>query len=133
MSNMLNTRKVAWWVLIPLILLLAVYGMLSYLAFVDPAFWYDSMGIPTPEHGFLLLSWGGKNTAMVIGLLLATLSRQSLPILMMMGVFLTGQLGDTVAGAQTGVNVFVTFIGMGLVAVTLILLYVERSRVAVAA
>ncbi len=82
------------------------------------------MNIPVPEHGFLLLSWGGKNTAMLVALILGVLSRQRLPILIAMAVLLTGQLGDAYAGAQTGVDVFVTYIAMSLVAIQLVLMLV---------
>ncbi|MEM7801311.1 MAG: hypothetical protein AAF633_19110 [Chloroflexota bacterium] len=124
-----SNERVAWWVLVPLLFLVFIYAMLSYLAFYNQPFWYESMGIPQPGHGFLLLSWGGKNNAMLISLVLGILTRQRLPILIAMAVLFTGQLGDAFAGAQTGVNVFVTYIAMALVAFTLVLLYVEQETV----
>ena len=86
------------------------------------------MTIPIPEHGFMLLSWGGKNTAIVVGLILAMVSRRLQTILIMMGVLLTMQFGDINAGARTNVNVFVTYIGMGFVIFELILVGVWQSR-----
>ncbi|MEM7110929.1 MAG: hypothetical protein AAF614_00750 [Chloroflexota bacterium] len=128
MDFLIGQNKLPLWAFIPGLFLLLIYGMLSYLAFADPTFWYESMGIPTPEHGFLLLSWGGKNNAMFISLLLGLLSRQRLPVAIALAVLLTGQLGDSFAGAQTGVNVFVTYIGMGFVALQLVFMYLSHGR-----
>ena len=125
MDFLLSNNKLPLWALIPSALLLFIYIMLSYLAFANPGFWYESMGIPTPEHGFLLMSWGGKNNAMVIALLLGVISRQRLPVTIAMAVLLTGQMGDALAGAQTGVNVFVTYIALTVVIIQLILMYVS--------
>lgn len=119
-------KKVPLWLLIPPVLLILIYSMLSWLAFTDPIFFHESMTIPVPGHGFMLLSWGGKNTAIVVGLLLATLSRQLLPILIMMAVLLTMQFGDINAGARTNVNVFITYIGLALVALELVLIWVTQ-------
>ena len=127
-NNVDLNNKLPLWAIVPSVLLLLVYVMLSYLAFADQGFWYESMGIPVPEHAFLLWSWGGKNSAMVVGLLLAMLSRRGLPILIMMGVFLTGQFGDINAGARTGVNVFVTYIGMAFVALQVVAMVVWANR-----
>ena len=96
-------------------LLVLIYGMLSYLAFADQDFFYDSMEIPVPSNEFLLWSWGGKNTAMLVALLAAVLTRRSLLMVVAMAVLVTGQMGDVNAGAQSGVNVFVTWIAFGLV------------------
>lgn len=63
-----------------------------------------------------------------MGLLLATLSRRRLPLVIMIAVFLTGQMGDINAGAQTNVNVFVTYIGMAFVVLELILSTIYQSR-----
>ncbi len=77
----------------------------------------------------MLLSWGGKNTAIVVGLLLAMLSRQRLPILIMMAVLLTMQFGDINAGMRTNVNVFITYIGLAFVLLQLILIgVIERNN-----
>ena len=132
LDRLLNsTERLPLWVLIPSVFIILVYSMLSFLAFTNPEFFYTSMTIPIPEHGFMLLSWGGKNTAMVMGILLATLGRRALPLVIMMGVFLTGQFGDINAGAQTNVNVFVTYIGMGFIILQLIILGLYASRTSV--
>ena len=128
MEMLTEKVKLPFWSLIPSAFLLIIYIFLSNLAINDPTFWYESMEIPQPEHGFLLISWAGKNTAMVMSLLLAVLTRQRLPVLIAMAVLFTGQIGDSVAGSQTGVNVFVTYIGMAFVALQLILLYVIHTR-----
>ena len=96
-------------------LLVLIYGMLSYLAFADQDFFYDSMEIPVPSNEFLLWSWGGKNTAMLVALLAAVLTRRSLLMVVAMAVLVTGQMGDVNAGAQSGVDVFITWIAFGLV------------------
>lgn len=96
-------------------LLVLIYGMLSYLAFADQDFFYDSMEIPVPSNEFLLWSWGGKNTAMLVALLAGVLTRRSLLMVVAMAVLVTGQMGDVNAGAQSGVNVFITWIAFGLV------------------
>lgn len=123
-----DTEPLPWWVLVPAVILILIYSMLSWLAFTNAEFFYTSMTIPIPEHGFLLLSWGGKNTAMVVGLLLTALSRRRLPLLIMMGLFLTGQFGDINAGVRTNVNVFITYIGMAFVVLELILLSIYQAR-----
>lgn len=79
------------------------------------------MAMPYPNHDFLIWSWAGKNSAIVIGLLLSILSRRNLPLIIMMAVLLTMQLGDIYAGAKTGVNVFVTYMALSLVALTILL------------
>ena len=109
---MTHSHKLPILLLIVPILLVLLYSMLSWLAFTDPTFFFTSMEIPIPEHDFMLLSWGGKNTAIVVGLVLATLSRQRLPLWIMLAVLLTMQLGDINAGSRTNVNVFITFIGL---------------------
>ncbi len=123
-----STQKLPLWLLIVPTLLVLIYSMLSWLAFTDLEFFYTSMDIPIPEHGFMLLSWGGKNTAIVVGLILAILSRQLLPLLIMMVVLVTMQFGDINAGFQTNVNVFITFIGLGGVILEAILIWFWSSR-----
>lgn len=125
---MTTTKNVPLWLLIIPVLLILIYSMLSWLAFGNAEFFYTSMEIPIPEHGFMLLSWGGKNTAIVVGLIIATLSRQKFPLLMMMAVLLTMQFGDINAGARTNVNVFITYIGLALVVLELILIGVTQRR-----
>ena len=60
MNFLTGNTKLPWWALVPAVLTILVYTMLSYIAFFDPASWYSSMGIPQPEHGFIIISWGGK-------------------------------------------------------------------------
>ncbi|MEM7029040.1 MAG: hypothetical protein AAF629_05565 [Chloroflexota bacterium] len=122
------TKKLPLWLLIVPTLLVLIYSMLSFIAFTDPISFHESMTIPVPEHGFMLLSWGGKNTAIVVGLILAILSRQQLPLLIMMAVLVTMQFGDINAGTRTNVNVFVTYIGLGGVILEMILYAYWRSR-----
>lgn len=128
MTTFFRNSQLPLWALVPSVFLLLIYLMLSYLAFSNPTFWYESMGIPIPEHAFLLTSWGGKNNAMIMSLLLGMLTRQRVPVLIAMAVLFTGQIGDAIAGAQTGVNVFVTYIAMGFVALQLVVLFVANSR-----
>lgn len=120
--------KLSWWLMICPWLLVIVYSFLSYVAFADPTGFYTSMDIPIPEHGFVLLSWGGKNTAIVVALILANLSRQRFPLIMMLTALLTMQFGDVNAGVRTNVNVFVTFIGMGLVLIEAVLLAIDYYK-----
>lgn len=54
-----DAEPLPWWVLIPAVILVFIYSMLSWLAFTNPEFFYTSMTIPIPEYGFMLLSWGG--------------------------------------------------------------------------
>lgn len=123
----LSKRLPLWLLIVPGILVI-IYSLLSWAAFTDPVGFHSSMTIPVPEHGFMLLSWGGKNTAIVVGLILAILSRQQLPLLILMVVLVTMQFGDINAGARTNVNVFVTYIGLGCVILEMILYGIWRSR-----
>lgn len=123
-----SNEKLPIWALIVPILLIALYTMLSWLAFTDPTFFYESMTIPIPEHGFMLLSWGGKNTAIVVALLLATISRQRLPLWIMLVALVTMQFGDINAGARTSVNVFITYIGLAMVVMEAGILVFAHNR-----
>ncbi len=127
MNAFTGQSKLPYWALIPAVLIILVYTMLSYIAFFDPASWYSSMGIPQPEHGFIITSWGGKNSAMVVSMLLALISRRRLPMAIALAVFFTGQIADAVAGAQTGVSVFITYVGMALVVAQLAVMLVSRQ------
>lgn len=124
---MIQEKLPIWLLIIPGLLVL-LYAFLSWLAFAEPTFFYTSMEIPIPEHEFMLLSWGGKNTAIVVGLLLATLTRRLIPLVIMMGVLLTMQFGDINAGVRSGVDVFLTFVGLSCVVLEGILLSVWRYR-----
>ena len=103
-----------WWMLILPGLLLFIYSFLSYLAFADQGFFFESMQMPKPNHDFLIWSWGGKNTAIVVGLAIAIISRQAQMLWLMLAVLFTMQWGDVNAGTRTGVDVFVTYLAMGL-------------------
>ena len=123
-----SDRKLPWWLLIVPILLVGIYSMLSCVAFFNPTNFFTSMSIPIPEHNFMILSWGGKNTAIVVGLLLSILSRRVLPLSIMLVVFVTMQFGDINAGARTNVNVFVTYIGLACVILEVLLLGFYQSK-----
>ncbi|MEO0470339.1 MAG: hypothetical protein AAF206_12000 [Bacteroidota bacterium] len=109
-------------------LLILIYGLLSWLAFGDQAFFFESMDMPWPNHEFLIWSWGGKNTAILFGLILAILSRLRQSILIMMAVLFVMQWGDVNAGLRTNVNVFMTWIAMGLTILESLLLLVLPVR-----
>ena len=115
--------RLRWPFLVVPALLVLIYGMLSYISLADQSFFYESMEIPVPENEFLLWSWGGKNSAMLAVLVLGIASRRALPVLIAMAMLLVGQFGDINAGAQSGVNVFVTYIALALVVVQLGLLF----------
>ncbi len=112
------------------ILLILIYGMLSYLAFADQSFFYESMDIPTPANEFLLWSWGGKNTAMLTVLIIATVTRLRVVMVTALAMLVVGQMGDVNAGAQSGTNVFITWIAFGLVVVQAALLWFDHRRTA---
>ena len=107
--------------LIPALLIL-IYGYLSWLAFGDQTFFFESMNMPHPNHEFLIWSWGGKNTAIVVGLALAAFSRSRQSLYIMMAVLFVMQWGDVNAGLRTDVNVFVTWAAMSLTISEVILL-----------
>ena len=109
-------------------LLILIYGMLTYLAFADQALFYESMDIPTPENEFLLWSWGGKNTAMLTILLVGVVTRLRVLVVAGLLMLIVGQLGDINAGAQSGTNVFITWIALGLVVVEATLLLWDGRR-----
>ena len=127
-TSVYTTKRLGWPLLVIPGLLILIYGMLSYLALADQTFFYDSMDIPTPEHEFLLWSWGGKNSAMLAVLVIATVTRLRVLVLTALAMLLVGQLGDINAGAQSGTNVFVTWIAFGLVVVESVLLWRDRQN-----
>ena len=124
MSALFENRPLPFWSLVPALLLIAVYSMLSWLAFSNQTFFFESMTIPIPEHFFMIWSWGGKNTAMVVVILLSAFSRRALPLAIACAMLLTGQIGDLNAGARTDVNVFVTWIALGLTSLQVMVLLV---------
>lgn len=109
-------------------LLVLVYGMLSFISLVDQPFFYESMEIPVPEHSFLLWSWGGKNTAMLVVLAAVLVTRSRTIAVLSLVMLVVGQLGDLNAGAQSGTNVFVTWIALALVVAQTALLVLDRRR-----
>lgn len=122
--------RLRWPLLVIPGLLVLIYSMLSYLAFADQSFFYDSMEIPVPENEFLLWSWGGKNSAMVAVLVAGLVTRSRLVVIVSLAMLVVGQLGDINAGAQSGTNVFITWIALGLVAVEAALLWLDQRRAA---
>ncbi|MEM7337337.1 MAG: hypothetical protein AAF467_01750 [Actinomycetota bacterium] len=123
-----TTRVLPWPILAPAVPLIAIYTMLSYLAFGNQSFFYDSMDIPTPANEFLLWSWGGKNTAVLLGLVIATLTRFRFAMLASIAMLVLMQMGDVNAGAQSGTNVFVTWIAFGITMVQLALITLDWRR-----
>lgn len=109
-----TTPVLPWRFIVPSGLLIAIYAMLSYVALVDQPFFYESMEIPTPANDFLLWSWGGKNTAVLVGLVVAAVTRYRFMVLAAMAMLVVMQMGDVNAGARSGVNVFVTWIAFAL-------------------
>ncbi|MEM9343223.1 MAG: hypothetical protein AAGA87_09270 [Pseudomonadota bacterium] len=123
MTHLFENHPLPLWSLVPAILLVAIYTMLSWLAFRNQTFFFESMAIPIPEHFFMIWSWGGKNTAMVVVLLLSLISRRALPLVIACAMLLTGQIGDVNAGVRTNVNVFVTWIAFVLTCAQITMLY----------
>lgn len=128
MSSLFENRALPWWSLVPAVLLIAIYTLLSWLAFRNQTFFFESMAIPIPEHFFMIWSWGGKNTAMIVVVLLSLLSRRALPMAIACSMLLVGQMGDVNAGMRTNVNVFVTWIAFAVTLVQIALLAFALSR-----
>lgn len=108
--------------LAPTALLIVIYAMLSYYALADQTFFYESMEIPVPANEFLIWSWGGKNTAVLLGLAIGFVTRFRISMLTAIAMLFTMQAGDVNAGAQSGTNVFVTWIAFGLTVLQLALI-----------
>ncbi len=123
-----TSKRLGWPLLAIPTLLVAIYTMLSYVSLADQSFFYSSMDIPEPSNEFLLWSWGGKNSAMVAVLLAGVITRVRLVVVISLIMLVVGQLGDINAGAQSGTNVFITWIALGLVAAQSALLWWDRSR-----
>lgn len=116
------------WALIGPALLGILYGLLIYLAVTDRSGFYGAMEMPMPNHGFMHISWTGKTVAIWAMLVVAIgLRSRSLVLLALFGVMLQ-QLGDTLAGRATGVDVFVTQIGLLLNVASLLVLAIEFRR-----
>ena len=122
--------RLRWALLAPSLLLIVIYTMLSFIGFFDQTSFYDSMDIPVPSNEFLLYSWAGKNTAVLLGLVIATVSRLRILVLTAIAMLFTMQMGDVNAGAQSGVNVFVTWIAFALTATQLAIVLLDARRAA---
>jgi len=125
------TIRLPWWALIAPALLILLYGMLIYVGLGDQANFYGPMNMPLPNHGFMHISWTGKTAAIWLVLVLATGSRMSGVVLLALVGVVVQQIGDFIAGASTGVDIFVTQIGFALwcvsVAGILFSLYLKRQ------
>ena len=120
--------RLGWATMAPSFLLIVIYAMLSFIGFFDQASFYDSMDIPVPSNEFLLYSWAGKNTAVLVGLVVATLTRLRVLVLTAIAMLFTMQMGDVNAGAQSGVNVFVTWIAFALTVAQLAIVLIGARR-----
>ena len=131
-AALVDTKRLDTKLLIVPILLVAIYTMLSVISLFNQDTFFDSMDIPRPENEFMIWSWGGKNTAMVSVLVMAVITRMRIVMITAMIMLLVGQAGDINAGAQSGTNVFITYIALGLVVVQLALLAADQRREQVA-
>ncbi|MEM9038102.1 MAG: hypothetical protein AAGA99_13490 [Actinomycetota bacterium] len=122
-----TTPKLPWVVVAPGFVLMAIYAMLSFISLGDQSSFYDSMDIPVPENEFLIWSWGGKNTAVLVGLSIAVISRLRFSMLTAIAMLFVMQLGDVNAGAQSGTNVFITWIAVAITVFQLALI-VRHAR-----
>ncbi|MEM9520481.1 MAG: hypothetical protein AAGA37_14265 [Actinomycetota bacterium] len=122
------TVRLGWRLVAPSFLLIAIYAMLSVIGFFDHDAFYDSMNIPVPSNEFLLYSWAGKNTAVLLGLIIAVASRVRILLLSALAMLFTMQMGDVNAGAQSDVNVFVTWIAFALTLTQLGLVVLDNRR-----
>lgn len=127
-ESTIAVRRLGWPLLVIPGLLVLIYGMLSVISLFDQTTFYESMDIPIPEHEFLLWSWGGKNTAMITVLVAGLVTRLRVVVMISLAMLLVGQLGDINAGAQSGTNVFITWIAFGLVVAESALLVWDHRR-----
>ena len=127
-SGAYTTKRLGWPLVVIPGLLVLIYGMLSFISLSDQSFFYESMEIPVPATEFLIWSWGGKNSAMLFVLVAGVVTRLRLVVVLSLGMLLVGQLGDINAGAQSGVNVFVTWIAFALVCAQIVLLIWDERR-----
>ena len=93
---------------------MAIYGMLSFIAFFDQTSFFESMDIPIPANEFMIWSWAGKNTALLLVMSVAFITRQRPLVVTSIAMLLVMQAGDVNAGAQSGTNVFITWIAFAL-------------------
>lgn len=113
------TERLPLWTLVAPTLLVLLYGMLIFFALTDQPGFYDAMAMPLPNHGFMHVSWMGKTVAIWLVLLVAVGTRQAGFLLFALVGVITQQIGDTIAGRVTEVDVFVTNIGLALSAFSL--------------
>ena len=113
------TGRLPVWALIAPFFLVLLYGLLVFIALTDLPGFYDAMAMPFPNHGFMHISWTGKTIAIWLVLLVAVGTRRSAYLLLALIGVVTQQIGDTIAGITTNVDVFVTNIGLGLSALSL--------------
>ena len=122
-------KKISFGYLIIPFLLILLYGMLSYLAFFNQVFFFESMNMPIPNHDFLIWSWGGKNTAIVVALVGMTFLRSKQGLLVILLALIVMQLGDINAGLRTNVDVNLTYLGLALVLIEIvILLFLKKEK-----
>ncbi|MEM7284725.1 MAG: hypothetical protein AAF480_00100 [Actinomycetota bacterium] len=103
-------------VIAPGYLLMAIYAMLSFIALFDQTSFFESMDIPIPANEFMIWSWAGKNTALLVVMSVAFVTRLRFLVVTTIAMLLVMQAGDVNAGAQSGTNVFVTWIAFALTA-----------------
>lgn len=113
------TKRLPLWALVAPILLVLLYGMLIFFSLTDQPGFYEAMGMPFPNHGFMHISWTGKTIAIWLVLLIAVGTRKPRFLLLALIGVIAQQIGDTVAGRATDVDVFITNIGLALSAVSL--------------
>jgi len=107
-------RRLPIWALIAPALLVALYALLIFVSITDQVGFYDAMAMPFPNHGFMHISWTGKTMAIWTVLLISVATRRwDFILLGLVGVTIQ-QVGDTIAGQTTNVDVFVTNIGLAL-------------------
>ena len=114
------SNKLPLWALIAPTLLVLLYGFLIFVAVGDPVNFYGAMSMPTPNHGFMHISWTGKTIAIWGMLVVATIVRQpGILLVALLGVVIQ-QVGDFIAGAVTDVDVNVTQIGFALWVISIV-------------
>ncbi len=113
------TRRLPLWALAAPALLVLLYGMLIFIALTDQPGFYDAMAMPLPNHGFMHISWTGKTVAIWLVLVIALGTRRSGFLLLALVGVVAQQIGDTIAGRTTNVDVFITSVGLALSALSL--------------
>ncbi|MEM7094993.1 MAG: hypothetical protein AAF567_18475 [Actinomycetota bacterium] len=122
-ATVISTKRLRPALLVIPAVLVLIYGMLSWISLGAQSTFFESMEIPQPENEFMIWSWGGKNSAMVAVLISVLVTRARLVAIVSLVMLLVGQVGDVNAGAQSGTNVFVTWIAFALVVAQACLLW----------